>query len=93
VQTSEILVAIDEEISRLEQVRNLLAASGDGRAKRGRPAAVPATKFPFGLGAVTATPKKRRKLSAAGRARIAAAQKARWAKLKKASTEKEKNGK
>jgi hypothetical protein len=29
-----------------------------------------------------ATPKKRRKMSAAGRARIAAAQKARWAKVK-----------
>jgi hypothetical protein len=29
-----------------------------------------------------ATPKKRRKMSAAGRTRIAAAQKARWAKIK-----------
>jgi hypothetical protein len=94
VQTSEILAAIDEEIGRLEQVRHLLSGSGNGRAKRGRPAAVvPATAFPFGLGTVAAGPKKRRKLSAAGRARIAAAQKARWAKLKKASAEKEKNGK
>jgi hypothetical protein len=91
VQTSEILAAIDEEISRLEQVRQLLSDSGNGRAKRGRPAVVPATAFPFGAATVGAPPKKRRKLSAAGRARIAAAQKARWAKLKKASAEK--NGK
>ena len=90
MQTSEILAAIDEEISRLEQVRNLL--SGDGRvgAKRGPRAAIPATAFPFGSGDTTAAPKKRRKLSAAGRARIAAAQKARWAKLKKANGAKEK---
>ena len=33
---------------------------------------------------VSATPKKRRKMSAAGRARIAAAVKARWAKIKAA---------
>lgn len=59
---------------------------------RGRKAgAIPATAFPFGPGAASKAPKKRRKLSAAGRARIAAAQKARWAKLKKASGEK--NGK
>jgi hypothetical protein len=32
--------------------------------------------------AAPAAPKKRRKMSAAGRARIAAAQKARWAKIK-----------
>jgi hypothetical protein len=34
--------------------------------------------------AAPAAPKKRRKMSAAGRARIAAAQKARWAKIKAA---------
>ena len=33
-----------------------------------------------------AAPKKRRKMSAAGRARIAAAQKARWAKIKTAKS-------
>jgi hypothetical protein len=90
VQTSEILAAIDEEISRLAQVRSLLLGGGDGLVKRGRPAAVPATAFPFGLGSATAAPRKRRKLSAAGRARIAAAQRARWAKLKKAKAEEEK---
>jgi len=92
VQTSEILAAIDEEISRLQQVRNLLANSGKERAKHSPQAAVAATAFPFGLGGATAQ-KKRRKLSAAGRARIAAAQKARWAKLKKVNAEKSKRGK
>ncbi len=88
MQTSEILTAINEEISRLQQVRNLLADHRTGRAPRGpRAATAPATTFPFGAGE-TPAPRKRRKLSAAGRARIAAAQKARWAKLKK-----EKNGK
>lgn len=93
MQTSEILAAVDEEIGRLEQIRSLLVGSGDGHAKRGRRAAVPGTAFPFGQGNVTAVQKKRRKLSAAGRARIAAAQKARWAKLKKANGDKAKNGK
>ena len=93
MQTSEILAAIDEEISRLQQVRNLLAGNEYGRVSRGpRAAAVPATAFPFGAGQSPAQ-RKPRKLSAAGRARIAAAQKARWAKLKGANGEKVKNGK
>lgn len=33
-------------------------------------------------GATTPTPRKRRRMSAAGRAKIAAAQKARWAKVR-----------
>lgn len=85
MKTSEILLAIDEEISRLEQVRNLLAGTGGNLARGRKATAVPATAFPFGLSAATTPSKKRRKLSAAGRARIAAAQKARWAKLKKAN--------
>lgn len=88
MHTSEIIAAIEEEISRLEQVRNLLGGSSNGGATRGRLAAVPATAFPFGLGNATAAPKERHKMSAAGRARIAAAQKARWAKLKKANAKK-----
>ncbi|MGA7524630.1 MAG: hypothetical protein WBW84_19425 [Acidobacteriaceae bacterium] len=93
MQTSEILAAIDEEIGRLQQVRDLLADK-NGRSKRSpRTAAIPATAFPFGVASATAAPKKRRKISAAGRARIAAAQKARWAKLKKAAGEKDRNGK
>lgn len=93
VQTSEILVAIDEEINRLQQVRDLLGDHGSRTAKRGPRAAVAATAFPFGQGNATAAPKKPRKMSAAGRARIAAAQKARWAKVKKANGAKEKAAK
>jgi hypothetical protein len=93
VQTSDLLVAIDEEIDRLQQVRNLLAGNSSGLVKRApKAASIAATAFPFGMSKSTA-PKKRRTLSAAGRARIAAAQKARWAKLKKTTGEKEKNGK
>lgn len=93
MQSSEILAAIDEEISRLQQVRDLLTNHNGGHAKRGPRATVPATAFPFGQGNVTVAPKKPRKMSAAGRARIAAAQKARWAKLKKVNVEGKKNGK
>jgi hypothetical protein len=51
------------------------------RAKRGRPKKiVAASAVPEGDPA-GAKPKKRRKMSAAGRARIAAAQKARWARV------------
>lgn len=92
MQTAEILAAIDEEITRLQQVRNLLSDHGDGRGRRGSSAARSASAFPFGATKPSA-PRKRRKLSAVAPARIAAAQKARWARLKKARTEKGKNGK
>lgn len=85
MQISEILASINEEINRLQQVRDLLAGN-NGRAKRGPKAPIAATSFSFGSNG--AAPKKRRTISAAGRARIAAAQKARWAKLKKAKAEK-----
>jgi hypothetical protein len=64
----EIVVAIDEEISRLEKVRSLLHGSGG-------------TKL-FASGAISGTRKKRH-LSADARKRIADAQKRRWAKQKK----------
>ncbi len=80
VQTSELLAAIDEEIARLERARALLAGSETGLARRWRPAGAFS-----GLGASGTVPKKRRTISAAGRARIAAAQKARWAKVKRAA--------
>jgi len=70
-----ILSEIDAEIARLEQAKQLLTETtikrGPGRPRLGS-ASTPAPKK-----------KARRKLSAAGRARIAAAQKARWAKLRK----------
>ena len=67
----EIVVAIDEEISRLEKVRALLQGSGSGKL--------------FAAGSITGVRKKRH-LSAEARKRIADAQKRRWAKQKKQAT-------
>jgi hypothetical protein len=83
--TSEIILALDQEIARLQQVRDLLV--GSAAAKRSAKTARPVAAFPFGANDA-GTPGKRRKMSAAGRARIAAAQKARWAKLRKERAEK-----
>lgn len=75
---ANILSEIDAEIARLEQAKHLLTGAATVKRGPGRPA----RSF-----AVPTAPKKkaRRKLSAAGRARIAAAQKARWAKLRKSA--------
>ena len=75
MQASELIAAIDDEITRLEQVRALLSGSATGLPARRRSGA-----FSGGT-----APRKRRRISAAGRARIAAAQKARWARVKKAA--------
>jgi hypothetical protein len=83
MHTSEILTRINDEINLLQQVRSLLG--GDGRGTH-HPRTTLATAFPFGSNGTA--PRKRRKMSAAGRARIVAAQKARWAKVKKAKVEK-----
>jgi hypothetical protein len=64
----EIVVAIDEEISRLEKVRALLQGSGG-------------SKFIASAGLTGV--RKKRHLSADARKRIADAQKRRWAKQKK----------
>ena len=80
MQTSELVAAIDEEIARLEHARALLSGSGTGSAHRWRP-----SEAFSGLGASGARLRKRRTISAAGRARIAAAQKARWAEVKRAA--------
>ena len=69
MNTKSLVAAIDEELSRLEQVRRILA----GAAAAGRTA----------NGANGAGGRRRPKLSAAGRARIAAAQRKRWAKRRK----------
>lgn len=83
METRQILQEIDAEIARLTEVRNLLTGVESG------------TSFNYGGGmsgggkkaATTTAPKTRKKrvMSAEGRARIAAAQKARWAKQKKAA--------
>ena len=58
---------IKDKIDRLQgELRRLLGGDGVGN----------------GISANKAAPKKRRKLSAAGRAKISAAAKARWAKAK-----------
>jgi hypothetical protein len=63
----ELIAAVDDEISRLEKVRELLQSAGGSRI----------TTPSFGN-----RPRKKRVLSPEARARIAAAQKRRWAKQK-----------
>ena len=85
----EIRSEIDAEIARLQQVRTLLFGSDAVAVKRklGRPVgsgaaptAIPVTQLPS-----PAIAQPRRKMSAAGRARIAAAMKMRWAKVRRAA--------
>jgi hypothetical protein len=73
MDTRSLITAIDAEISRLQQVKSLL--SGTARTQH--------IKVP--VVAKTSQPTKRRKLSAAARAKIAAAQRARWAKFRKST--------
>lgn len=69
-----IIAAIDEEISKLEQAKKMLQSSGGSRLT----SAI----------AKGAKPRGRRTLSAEARQRIAAAQKRRWAKQKKEAASK-----
>ena len=69
MSTQEIIAAIDAEIQRLQQARNLISGLG-GTKRRGRPPAGSAHKA-------------KRTLSAEAREKIAAAQRKRWAKQKK----------
>lgn len=64
----QILAAIDDEISKLQQVRTLLQGSSGNKLSR------------FSSGS---KPRVKRVLSQEARQRIAAAQKRRWAKQKK----------
>jgi hypothetical protein len=64
----EIIAAIDDEISRLHQVRKLLQTTGGSRI--------------LAVSPLAKTPKKR-VLSPEARQRIASAQKRRWAKQRK----------
>ena len=66
----QILKAIDDEISKLQQARKLLQSSGG-------------SKLVSGLSSNGRKTRTRRTLSPEARARIAAAQKRRWAKQKK----------
>ena len=80
---AEILRALDAEIARLQQARQLLggsevaaASSALPRKRRGRP--------PAGA-KVEAIPAGKRTMSEEGKARVAAAQKKRWAKSSEAA--------
>jgi hypothetical protein len=76
MDTNDIVIEIDAEISRLQQARTLLSGP-DTTVKRkpGRPAG---TRFPSKTKAVHS-------MSTEARAKMAAAQKARWAKARKAA--------
>ena len=85
--TVEIIRQIDVEISLFQQARALLSESDSGEVKRkpGRPSGSRVVKsLPVALPPKAIT-QPRRKMSAAGRARIAAAMKARWAKVRRAA--------
>lgn len=69
----DIIAAIDEEISRLEKVKDLLQSSSSGKLS--------------GALARKASAPRKRNLSPEARARIAAAQKRRWAKQKAATAQ------
>ncbi len=80
----EVLRALDAQIARLQQARQLLSESAstpvpeiEPAKRRGRP---PAAAKP-----VQTKPTGKRTMSDEGKARIAAAQKKRWAKSKKAA--------
>jgi hypothetical protein len=80
MQASELPAVIEEEIARLERARALLAGDERGPADHERPAGA-FSGFAAGGSAL----RRRRTISAAGRARMAAAQKADWAKVKRAA--------
>lgn len=72
MQVSQILIEIDNEISRLQQARNLLAGTS-ARGPRGS----------YGTAKKAAKAPGRRKLSPEGRRKIAEAMKRRWAERRK----------
>jgi len=88
MNTNDIILTIDAEISRLQQAKALLTDTSTltgAKRKSGRPATTSGSgrATSFTPADFDAKPRKRRGMSAAGRARIAAAQKARWARFKK----------
>ena len=90
MNTNDIILTIDAEILRLQQAKALLTETSSptpAKRKPGRPATTSGSgkATSFNPAHFDAKPRKRRGMSAAGRARIAAAQKARWARFKKAA--------
>ena len=90
MDTYDIVLAIDAEISRLQQAKALLTHTSSLTQQNANRAVRPphlgvAKATSFNPSEFDAKPTKRRGISAGGRARIAAAQKARWARSKKAA--------
>jgi hypothetical protein len=77
VEVSRIIAEIDEQISKLQQARELLSGTAVKVKGRGRPKGSKNAKT-----AAKAAPRKR-KISAEGRKRIAEAMKKRWAERRK----------
>jgi hypothetical protein len=73
---NEIVAQIDAEISKLTHAKQILLGVATKKGP-GRPSGAAVSVAPASPGV-----KKRKKMSAAGRARISAAMKARWAKKK-----------
>jgi hypothetical protein len=86
---SDIVLAIDAEITQLQKVKALLTGTDTTVAQRklGRPARASLPNKVTRLNSAEFAEKssKRRTISAEARAKIAATQKARWAKSKKAA--------
>jgi hypothetical protein len=82
MNVDHILVSIDEQISKLQQARAMLAGSAAATQKptRGRPKKIVVAT----LSKASDKPKKR-VMSTEAKARIAAAQKKRWAAARKAT--------
>jgi hypothetical protein len=90
MNTNDIILTIDAEISRLQQAKALLTDTSRLTPAKRKPGRPPTTSgsgksISFNPADFDAKPRKRGGRSAAGRARIAAAQKARWARFKKAA--------
>ncbi len=88
MNTSDIVLAIDAEITQLQKVKALLTDTDLTTKQRpGRPVGVAAPNRATSFNPVEFAKKpNRRTMSAEGRAKIAAAQKARWAKSKRVAT-------
>ncbi|RZU39186.1 hypothetical protein [Edaphobacter modestus] len=85
MNTSDIVLAIDAEITQLQKVKALLTDPDlTTKRKPSRPVGVAAPNKATSFNPVEFAKKsKRRTMSAEGRAKIAAAQKARWEKSKR----------
>lgn len=83
MKVEDILAGIDQEITRLQQARNLLA--GD-LPRRGRPKGSTSAKKAAKTASKATPSRRKRRLSAEGRKRIAEAMRKRWAERKKTSS-------